>query len=145
MIRPRSNGFVYSDAEFAIMLADIDAFVAAGANGFAIGFLTEHIEVDKERTKAAIARMNGRECVFHRAFDVTPDMTEALEALIECGVHRVLTSAQAPTAPEGSAGIMQLIKQAGNRIEILPGAGIKPGNVAQLVAESGCTQVHGNV
>ncbi len=143
MIRPRGNGFVYSDTEFATMLADIDPFVAAGADGFAIGFLTEKFEVDTARMKTAIAHMDGRECVFHRAFDITPDMYEALEALIECGVHRVLTSAQARTAPEGSVGLKQLIEQAAGRIEILPGAGIKPGNVAQLIRESGCTQVHG--
>ena len=143
MIRPRSNGFLYSDTEFATMLADIDAFVAAGADGFAIGILTEQFEIDKARTQAAIARMGGRECVFHRAFDITPNMYEALETLIACGVTRVLTSAQAPTAPEGSVELKQLIEQAAGRIEILPGAGIKPNNVAQLVQASGCTQVHG--
>ena len=38
----------------------------------------------------------------HRAFDMTRDPAEALEALIRCKVGRVLTSGQRDTAVEGA-------------------------------------------
>ena len=143
MIRPHGYGFVYSAAEFAAMRRDIDVFLDAGAEGFAIGFLEQDFLVDQKRTRAVAQQMQDRACVFHRAFDVTPSATEALKALIDCGVARVLTSGHATTAPAGALCLKALIQQAQEKIEILPGAGIKPENVAQLIEESGCSQVHG--
>ncbi len=144
MIRPRAYGFVYSVPEFATMLADIDAFVDAGADGFAIGILTEEGEVDVPRLQQAVAHMQDIPCVFHRAFDVTPDPYQALETLIDCGVKRVLTSGQAPSALSGATVLQKLVTQADGRIEILPGAGITPDKVTKLVVQTGCTQVHGS-
>ena len=143
MIRPRGQGFLYTDHEFATMLEDIEIFKAAGADGFAFGFLTHDFRIDQDRTSRVVEKMGDTEKVVHRAFDITPSMNDALEKLIACGVDRVLTSGQAATAPAGSTQIKQLIDQAQGRIEILPGAGINPSNVAQLVAETGCNQVHG--
>ncbi len=143
MIRPRGYGFVYSDQEFATMQADIDAFLEAGIDGIAIGFLTNQLKIDQQRTRQVVNQIEEKECVFHRAFDVTPGMPEALEALIDCGVKRVLTSGQQPSALAGSKQLTQLIELADNRIDILPGAGIKPTNVAQLIMQTGCRQVHG--
>lgn len=45
LIRPRAGTFCYSDIEFKIMESDIEAFAKAGANGVAIGALTEKNEV----------------------------------------------------------------------------------------------------
>jgi copper homeostasis protein len=79
---------------------------------------------------------------FHRAFDVCRDAAEALNALIALGVERVLTSGQAPTAPQGSATIARLVRQAAGRIVILPGGGITPENVVALVRATGVSEVH---
>ena len=46
---------------------------------------------------------------------------EALEELIGMGVNRVLTSGQMPTAMEGAPLLAELVKQAGDRIIIMPG------------------------
>lgn len=143
MIRPRGYGFVYSQAEYAMMRRDIDVFLEAGAEGFAIGFLSADHTIDHKRTRDVVKQMDNKTCVFHRAFDVTPSAKEALEVLIDCGVDRVLTSGQASTAPTGAMGIKALVRQAKEKIEVLPGAGIKPENVHQLVKETGCDQVHG--
>ena len=88
------------------------------------------------------SRIGSRQAVFHRAFDVTPDPFRALEELIDLGITRVLTSGQRSGAPEGSALIRQLIERAAGRIEVLPGAGIGIDNVRDLVAATGCTQIH---
>ncbi len=144
MIRPRPYGFVYNVPEFATMLADIDAFVEAGADGFAIGILKADGTIDEPRLRQAIAHMQDIPCVFHRAFDVTPDPYTALDTLIACGVQRVLTSGQAATAMEGSTVLQKLVARADGRIEILPGAGITPNNAGALLAATGCNQVHGS-
>jgi copper homeostasis protein len=88
------------------------------------------------------SRIGRRQAIFHRAFDVTPNPFRALEELIDLGLTRVLTSGQCAGAPEGSELIRQLIERADGRIEMLPGAGIGIGDVRELVAATGCTQVH---
>jgi len=80
--------------------------------------------------------------VFHRAFDLTPDPAEALEALIDLGMCRVMTSGQHATALAGAACIATLVGQAAGRIEILPVGGITSSNVLPLLEQTGCDQVH---
>jgi copper homeostasis protein len=38
--------------------------------------------------------------------------------------------------------LAQLVKQAGNRIIIMPGAGVKSGNIRKLADESGAREFH---
>lgn len=83
---------------------------------------------------------HGKEAVFHRAFNVTPDPKTALETLVECGVDRILTSGQKSSAHAGAALIAQLQKQAAGRIQILAGAGINAQNVCELINKTGVCQ-----
>src|SRR6185503_10099499 len=46
MIRPRGGDFLYSDAEFQIMKADIDVCKHAGCDGIVLGLLTKNGSVD---------------------------------------------------------------------------------------------------
>ena len=142
MLRPREGGFCYSAGEFTQMALDLKFGLAAGVDGFVFGCLTRDGAVDVRRTAHLVKLAAGRQTVFHRAFDVTPDPAAALETLIELGVTRVLTSGQAATALAGTDLIRQLVAQAGGRIELLPGSGITPGNVAELVRRTGVQQVH---
>ena len=83
-----------------------------------------------------------REAVFHRAFDVTSEPLEALDQLVELGFKRILTSGQEPSVPQGAELIKELIGYAGDRIEILPGGGIRPHNIQAIVEQTGAKQVH---
>ncbi|HYO23020.1 MAG TPA: copper homeostasis protein CutC, partial [Flavisolibacter sp.] len=71
-----------------------------------------------------------------------PDPFKALEELIECGCERVLTSGQKTAAPDAADVLAKLVRQAGNRIIIMPGAGIKSSNIAGLKAKCGATEYH---
>lgn len=142
MNRPRQAGFCYSAVEFAVMERDTELLLEHGANGIVFGILNEDGCVDIPRTRALRQRIGAHEAVFHRAFDVTPDPFRALEELIDLGITRVLTSGQRAAAPEGSEIIRQLMERAAGRIQVLPGAGIKPENVQRFVRATGCTQVH---
>ena len=144
MIRPREGGFCYTPAEFDTAVEDTKLMLSRGADGLVFGFLHGDGTLDVERTRvlARLAQEAGRESVFHRAIDVVPDWRTALDALIDLGVTRVLTSGQQAAVPLGADTIREMIQYAAGRIEILPGGGIKAGNVEQVVARTGCTQIH---
>src|SRR5262249_8988058 len=65
-----------------------------------------------------------------------------LEALIRCGVHRVLTSGQRDTAVEGVELLAALVKQAAGRIIILGCGALNPDNIGKLRAETGLIEMH---
>ncbi|MBW7990320.1 MAG: copper homeostasis protein CutC [Planctomycetes bacterium] len=142
MIRPRAGGFCYTQAEMAVMLNDAKLAVAYDADGLVFGILTEDGSIDMERCSQIIELASGREVVFHRAFDVTPDPFKALDQLIELGFTRILTSGQQRSVPEGAELIKQLIIRAADKIEILPGGGIRPHNVRTVIEQTGTNQVH---
>jgi copper homeostasis protein len=142
MVRPRPGGFYYSDADFEVMARDAEALLAAGADGLAFGILTANGEIDRARCGQLRELCRDRAAVFHRAFDVTPDPFAAMETLIDLGFTRVMTSGQEQTAVEGADLIGKLIDRAASRIEVLPAGGINSVTAPQLVARTGCVQVH---
>jgi copper homeostasis protein len=142
MVRPRPSGFRYSDADLGVMLDDAALLRGYGADGLVFGSLLPNGSVNRAFTEKIVAIAAGKTTVFHRAFDITPDPIDALRTLIDCGVTRILTSGQKASAPDGIDLIRQLQLQADGRIEILPGGGIRKNNVAELLALSGCNQVH---
>jgi copper homeostasis protein len=145
MIRPRSGGFCYSAADFRVMQRDIDLALAHGADGIVLGVLTEDGLIDFDRCRQLIRQVHERMLVFHRAFDVTPDPFVVLEQLVDLGVHRVMTSGQEASAYNGAALIAELIRRAAGRIEVLPAAGINRFTVRDVVARTGCNQVHASL
>lgn len=142
MIRPRAGGFRYTDAEFAAMRRDARWAVAGGAEGIVFGVLNEDGTIDEPRCREMVAAAAGRAAVFHRAFDVVPDQLRALDTLIDAGVTRVLTSGGEPTALAGAGRLAALVARAAGRIEILPGGGVRDGNVAELLRLTGARQIH---
>lgn len=134
MIRPRGGDFLYDDSEIAVMLADIDLAKQLGADGIVLGLLHPDGSVDEARTARLVERAKPLGVTFHRAFDMTRDPAEALEAVIRTGAERILTSGQQPSAPAGLSVLANLVKQAEGRIEIMAGAGVNAHNVEQLRA-----------
>src|SRR5262245_14578364 len=145
MIRPRPGGFAYSDADFKVMQRDADLALEHGADGIVLGILTADGRVDAERCRRLVRQTAGRDVVFHRAFDVTPDPFVALEQLVELGFRRVMTSGQEETAYNGAALIAELIRRAAGRIEVLPAGGVNRFTVGDVLARTGCDQVHASL
>ena len=144
MLRPRPGGFVYSPSDFTPLQRDADHALTQGAAGIAFGFLTPDREIDLDRTRQLIRQAASAQSVFHRAFDLLPDLIQGVDQLIDLGVTRVLTSGGQTTALEGAATIAQLLQHARGRIEILPGAGIRAENAPELLTRTGCDQIHGS-
>ena len=84
----------------------------------------------------------GLPVTFHRAFDATPSLPDALEAVIATGASRLLTSGGAATALEGAEVIAALVDQAQERITIVAGGGIREHNVRDVIARSRVTEIH---
>jgi copper homeostasis protein len=142
MIRPRGGGFCYTQPEMAVMERDTMLACEQGADGIVFGILNADGTIDVERCRRIRKLIGHRQAVFHRAFDVTPDAFRALDQLVEMGFTRILTSGQEDTVPEGVPLIKRLIEYAGDRIEVLPGGGIKLTSLRQVVEATGSKQVH---
>ena len=54
----------------------------------------------------------------------------------------MLTSGGAPTALEGAETIAALVREAGGRMAILAGGGVRAHNVRDLIALTGVREVH---
>lgn len=142
MIRPRAGGFCYSEAEMASMERDVEVTVANGADGLVFGILRPDGTIDAERCRRLLKLARDRQTVFHRAFDVAPDPLAALDEIVELGFTRVLTSGQHDSALDALPFIRHLMEYAGDRIEILPGGGIPPASIPDVISQTGCRQVH---
>lgn len=141
MVRPRGGDFLYSDLEFAAMLDDVAALKAAGVAGVVFGCLTADGDIDTARTMALVAAARPLSVTVHRAFDMTRDPDAALEALIGCGVDRVLTSGQRPTALEGLPLLRRLAARAAGRIVVMGCGELTPDTIA-AVRDAGLTELH---
>lgn len=158
LVRPRQGDFCYSEAEVAEIERIVMQCKALGAHAVVVGFLTADGRVDVALTRRIAQLAAPMEVTFHRAFDEARQAPlEALRAVVDSGCTRLLTSGQAPTAPEGAAVIKRLVEHAAlltsqnpqshihsSTFTILAGAGITPANVRQLIEATGVDEVHGS-
>ncbi|THH41301.1 copper homeostasis protein CutC [Neolewinella litorea] len=142
MIRPRGGDFDYSSRELDAMERDIHAFRDLGITGVVFGMLTPEGHVARAQVQRMVKAAGPMQTTFHRAFDVCLDPLETLEELAALGVDRILTSGQRSTVPEGIALIRELIERAGDRITIMPGCGITPENVKQIIDLTDAREFH---
>ena len=132
MIRPKGGNFVYTDAEFQLMQADILALKAVNVDGFVFGILKEDNTINKEQNKMLVDLAKPFPCTFHRAFDEVINPFQALEQLIDCGFKTILTSGQAQNVMEGINRLTELVTKANNRITIMPGGGLRSTNIETI-------------
>jgi copper homeostasis protein len=145
MTRTRTAGFYYTDISYEIMLEDARILLENGADGIVFGFLNKDNTVDIERSRKMVELIKsyGKEAVFHKAFDQTEDPYQAMEALIKAGVDRVLTDGQSDTdILKGCPLLKDLHEKYGDRIEILPGGGVREENIKEVLELTGIKQIH---
>lgn len=125
LLRPRFGDFLYTEAEFELMLEDAAALLEAGADAVVSGCLTAEGDLDLSRMErlVSLCKNAGRKFTLHRAFDVCRDPFVALESCQELGVDTILTSGQAGSCTEGIPILRELCAQSG-QVEILIGAGV---------------------
>ncbi len=129
MLRPRAGDFVYTDLEFLQLKNDLLYFKNAGAHGFVFGILDQNNQIDIRRNKELLELAYPLPCTFHRAFDEIEDVFLALSTLIACGFTNILSAGKAINAIEGVMLLKQLMDFAQQKINIIPGGGIRSSNI----------------
>ncbi|MGI9205726.1 MAG: copper homeostasis protein CutC [Woeseiaceae bacterium] len=142
LIRPRSGGFHYNDAESETMLEDISDIVAAGASGLVLGALDSKNDLDLPLLDRLLRTSGDIPVTLHRAFDFARNSSDALEQAIELGFSRILTSGEQPDVIRGLENLQSLFERAGDRISIMPGGGVTPENLPRLLAALPLTEIH---
>ena len=142
IIRPRAGDYFYDADEFAIIKKDIEVCKQIGCDGISVGIQKKDGEIDTDRLKQIVQWAYPMGVTCNRVFDRVPDPFKALEEVITCGCERILTSGQKSAAPEGIEVLARLVKQADERIIIMPGAGVRSSNIEKLIRETGASEFH---
>jgi copper homeostasis protein len=142
LIRPRAGNFVYSDREFEIMERDIDFAKQMSMDGIVLGVLDGNSRVDVKRTAHLVKLASPLPVTFHRAFDLCDDMNSALEAVIQTGSARLLTSGGSARAMQHLDSLARLVGLAGTRITVMPGGGISADDIPRILRETSAREIH---
>lgn len=149
MIRPRGGNFVYSEDELEIMINDIQICSLLGVDGVTFGCLTREKHLDERAMNRllSVVHAGDLEVVMHMAFDelTNAEQKEAIDWLSQNRVKRILTHGGPLNQPISHTldHLKEVVKQAKNKIEILPGGGITKVNVNKIVEQIKIKQVHG--
>lgn len=142
IVRPRGGDFLYSEVEFEAMLEDVRLLRDMRVQGVVVGCLNADGTVDEGRTRLLVDEARPMAVTFHRAFDRARDPLEAVEALVRCGVDRVLTSGRHDTAIEGAGVLRASVEAAEGRLIVLACGALDETNVAEVVARTGVEEIH---
>lgn len=140
LIRPRSGDFSYSEAEFLVMLKDIEFCKNIGVKGVVSGVLKTDFSLDEKKTSTLIKAAEGMHFTFHRAFDWVRDPLATFQILQELGADHLLTSGQQSKAIEGIDLLKQLLK-ASDSCKIMPGGGVNSENIEDF-KKAGFEEIH---
>lgn len=142
IIRPRGGNFEYSEDEADIMLEDIRICKELGVYGVVIGALKGN-KIDLDLTKRLVEEAKPMQITFHMAFDGIEDKKEAIDKLVELGVHRILTKGGMENALAGKDVLKELVEYANDRIIIIPGKGVNKENRDYILEYTGAKEIHG--
>lgn len=142
IIRPRGGDFLYTDREFESMVEDVRQCAQLGCDGVVIGMLLADGTVDIVRCGELVRQAGSMQVTFHRAFDRVKDPIDSLEQVIALGCSRILTSGLRPNVDLGKSMLRTLVEAAGNRITIMPGSGVRAGNIRELAQFTGARAFH---
>ena len=116
-----------------------------GAHGVVAGVLTDSGVIDRTGMRALVESAAPLPVTCHRAFDRATNRDEAVDALIDAGVTRVLTSGGAPTAAAGAGEIARLVARVAGRMIVVGAGTVRPHNAAALVAATRVTEIHAHL
>ncbi|MBX3365269.1 MAG: hypothetical protein KF866_10950 [Phycisphaeraceae bacterium] len=154
MLRPRTPD-APSRGTLARLALD---FVRSGAAGIVFGPTTPDGSPDMPACLAVAEACPGSPLVYHRAFDLAPDPAATMHTLARIGVTRILSAGLSPhetrcvlenRPPPNPTPMMHrlmnlrsLVRQAADRIEILPCGGIRDHNAHLFLEATGGRHVH---
>ncbi|KQR80492.1 copper homeostasis protein CutC [Sphingomonas sp. Leaf343] len=166
MVRSRSGDFAYDADEIDLAIREAIMLVDRGVQGLVFGAV-RHGRIDEDATARWVKGVRTGvdrpvALVFHRAIDLVDDPVGAVDRVAALGFSHILTSGGAPTAGQAHDVIAAMIARAAapvaaapvaaaglaaaglakGRVEVIAGSGVRPDNVAALVAATGVAAVH---
>ncbi len=142
IVRPRGGNFYYTDTEKTEMKRTILLCKKTGVNGVVFGCLLPDNSVDVVTNKELKELASPMSVTFHRAIDECSDLQKGVNALISLGIERVLTSGGRSNALQGKNTLLALQASFADKIIILPGGGIRSGNLTELLKTTACSEYH---
>ncbi|WP_052339547.1 copper homeostasis protein CutC [Gorillibacterium massiliense] len=144
MIRPHNRTFVFSESDLQEMLRSILWAKKCGAAGVVVGALTHESRIDKQALCTMMEAASRLNITFHRAFDYTRNLEEALDDLLDFPqINRLLTSGGASNAFEANDVIARMQMRIQNTpIKLIAAAGLTADNIADFVERTKVTEVH---
>jgi copper homeostasis protein len=142
MIRPRAGDFVYGARDIDAMHADINAAKDAGLAGIVIGAATRERDLDVVVLRDLIGCAGDLCITLHRVIDTLIDPLVAIDIAVDLGINRILSSGMETAAAQGADFLAQMKQHAGDRIEIMVGAGVTAQNLTDLASKTGIHDFH---
>lgn len=144
MIRPRGGDFPYSSAELAQMRKTIEFCKEIGVDGVVLGVLKDDKTIDLSVLIELAKIAKPLQVIFHKAIDETPNILESVIMLKETGlVDGILSSGGCATALEGASALMEMLKRAGEELEIICAGKVTSSNLKEVHQNIGAGAYHG--
>ena len=112
------------------------------ADGIVLGILRRDGAVDLARTGELVELAQPVGVTFHRAFDMTLDLSKSLEDVVKAGATRILTSGGEASAENATDTIRGLVDAARGRIAIMACGGVREHNAKQIIEATGVREIH---
>lgn len=145
MVRPRDGDFAYYADDLALAEAEGAALIGQGVDGLVFGATTGD-RLDGAALRRWADAMRGVRpdigLTLHRAIDLVADPVAAVEEAVAIGFDHILTSGGAVKAIDALPIIAAMERQAAGRITIMPGSGIRSGNVVEVVRATQARAAH---
>lgn len=142
MIHPKVGAYVYNPKVLDLLKNSISSFKKAGADGFVFASMYSLQGINIVQNKELVDHASPLPCTFHRAFDEITDKEEAVKTIINCGFKRILTSGNPGKAIDNLDVLVNLQKKYKDQINIMPGGGIRSGNVQKIIDTKLFPEVH---
>ena len=143
MVRARGGNFNYSKDEIEIMKEDIKLLKKIGVKGIVLGCLTNDNKIDLETTKELVDLAYPMEVTFHKAIDEISNPLDYIDALIDIGIKRILTSGGKATALEGKDLINDMIRKSNKKLKIVVAGKVTKENLSELSSLISSDEFHG--
>ena len=142
IIRPRGGYYFYSADEIESIRQDILFCKNIGCDGVSIGAQKMDGSLDLDLCKQFVEWAYPMKATLNKAFDLSPDLEQSLEDAIDAGFERILTSGGKKAAIDALDILGGLMKQAAERIIIMPGCGLRSYNVAEIAKATRAREYH---
>jgi copper homeostasis protein len=138
-----TDSYTATGADLTRLQAQVSSYLAAGASGFVLGFLTPDSGVDVQACAELVSAFPGVPWTFHRAIDATLEARPAWRALRELpGLDCVLTAGSVRGVPQGLDELCRLAGQDPVVARLaMAGGGLRPEHVPWLLG-SGISRFH---